>query len=251
MALSDNPSTKVGRARASFVHVRQLLWPIIVLALGLVCLASCNRMATPPAKQILKDADTKVAAGEFLDAIGLYESALDGSTRSADIHYRIALLYDDKMNDPLNALHHFKRYLMLTPSGSHAIEVKNYMKRDELALVTTLSGDSVVSRVEGARLKNENLELRKQLEERRVSEAHTAALAKDKRGATNPEKAAPAGKQGKKAARSYVVQPGDTLASISRKYYKSSSGWKKIRDADGKRIADPGKLKPGETVTVP
>ena len=52
-------------------------------------------------------------------------------------------------------------------------EVKNYMKRDELTLVTTLSGDSVVSRAEGARLKNENLDLRRQLEERRVAETRT------------------------------------------------------------------------------
>ena len=47
------------------------------------------------------------------------------------------------------------------------------------------------------------------------------------------------------------MQPGDTLASISRKFYKSSSGWKKIRDAEGNRIADPGNLQPGQTVTIP
>ena len=85
---------------------------------------------------------------------------------SAETHYRIALLYDDKMNDPLNALHHFKRYLTLTPTGPHANQVKDYMKRDELALVTNLSGDAVVSHAEAARLKNENLSLRQQLAER-------------------------------------------------------------------------------------
>jgi len=206
-------------------------------------------MATPPAKQLLKDADAKAAEGEFLRAINLYENGLDGTSRSADIHYTIALLYDDKMNDPLSALHHFKRYLTLAPGGAHVSEVKNYMKRDELALVTTLSGDSVVSRAEGARLKKENFELRQQLEERRAAEARTAALAKDKHSGTEADKTA-AGK-GKNGARLYVVQPGDTLASISRKFYKSSSGWKKIRDAEGNKIADPGSLKPGQTVTIP
>ena len=76
-------------------------------------------------------------------------------------------LYDDKMNDPLSALHHFKRYLTLSPNGSHAGDVKNSMKRDEVACVlTTLSGDSVVTRTEAARLRNENLNLHKELETR-------------------------------------------------------------------------------------
>ncbi len=136
---------------------------------ALVLFPSCNRMATPPAKQLLKDADARTASGDFLLAINLYEDALDGTERSAEIHYKLALLYDDKLGDSLNALHHFKRYLTLAPTGSHAEEVKGFMKRDELALLTTLSGDSVVSRAEAARLKNENLELRKQLDEQRTA----------------------------------------------------------------------------------
>src|SRR5437868_9405604 len=72
------------------------------------------------------------------------------------------------MNDPLNALHHYKRYLTLNPTGSRATEVKNFMKRDEVTLATTLSGDAIVTRSEAARLKNENLTLRKELADRTV-----------------------------------------------------------------------------------
>jgi LysM repeat protein len=228
---------------------RPRMFGAVVLALAL-CFASCNRLATPPAKQRLKDADAKASAGEFLQAIALYEDALDGTARSADIHYKLGLLYDDKMNEPINALHHWKRYLTLSPTGNHAAEVKGFMKRDELALVTSLSGDSVVSRTEAARLRNQNLELQKQIEDRRVADARSAALAKNQHGA-QAEKDAAVAKAGKKTARTYVVQEGDTLYSISRKFYKSSSGWKKIRDSDGQRIGDATKLKPGETVTIP
>ena len=217
----------------------------------LVGFAACNRMATPPAKQMLKDADAKAAEGEFLQAINLYEDALDGSARSADVHYRLALLYDDKMKDPLSAMHHFKRYLTLAPSGAHVSEVRNLMKRDELTLVTTLSGDSVVSRAEAARLKNENLNLQQQLADRRAAETRAAALTKDRPGGAESDKKAGVEQEGRKGPRTYVVQPGDTLASISRKFYKSSSSWKKIRDSDGNRITDPGKLQPGETVIIP
>ena len=212
------------------------------LALGLALgSAGCDRMITPRSAQIIKDAENKTADGNYLRAITLYESALDDSPRTADVHYRLALLYDDKMHDPLHALHHFKRYLTLAPSGPHANEVKSFMKKDELELGTTLSGDSVVSRAEAARLKNENLALRKELEDLRAhrpsDKAVTETKTTDKKSGATP--------------RTYVVREGDTLASISRKFYKSSGRWKKIRDANKSVIDDPAKLKPGMTLTIP
>src|SRR6476659_7919588 len=208
------------------------------LALGA---ASCDRMITPRNPQIIKDAENKTADGNFLRAITLYESALDDSPRSADVHYRLALLYDDKMHDPLHALHHFKRYLTLAPSGPHANEVKNFMKKDELELGTSLSGDAVVSRAEAARLKNENLALHKEVEDLRAHRTPDKPAADQK---TADKKPGP-------GPRTYVVREGDTLASISRKFYKSSGRWKKIRDANTNLIGDPTKLKPGMTLTIP
>src|SRR6476469_266560 len=189
------------------------------LALGT---ASCDRMITPRNAQIIKDAENKTADGNFLRAITLYESALDDSPRAAEVHYRLALLYDDKMHDPLHALHHFKRYLTLAPSGPHANEVKNFMKKDELELGTTLSGDAVVSRAEAARLKNENLAMRKELDEFRARHPTEKSVAETK----------PADKKAGPAPRTCVVRDGDTLASISRKFYKSSGRWKKIQNAN-------------------
>jgi LysM repeat protein len=217
------------------------------LFLGLALAApGCDRMISSHSTQVIKDAEAKTADGNYLRAITLYESALDGSAKTADIHYRLALLYDDKMNDPLHALHHFKRYLTLAPTGPHANDAKNFMKKDELALGTSLSGDSVVSRAEAARLKNENATLRKQLEDQR-SQIHGAATEK----APANDKTADASKKTPGKSRTYVVREGDTLASISRKFYKSSGRWKKIRDANRSVLDDPTKLKPGQTLTIP
>ena len=152
---------------------------LILLTAALVSGAACNRMVTPPRVQLIKDADARVQSGDLLVAINLYECALDGSPGSADIHYRLAMLYDEKMKDPLNAMHHFKRYLTVAPSGPRVEEVKNYMKQNELALLTDLSGDTVVSRGEAARLRNENLSLRQQLEDKRLAELRTAAANKE------------------------------------------------------------------------
>ena len=223
---------------------------VVLICIALFVTSGCNRMVTPRASQAVKDADRRVSDGDFLHAINLYESALDGSTGSAEIHYKLALLYDDKMKDPLSALHHFKRYLTIAPGGTRASDVKEFMKRDELALVTSMSGDSVVTRGEAARLKNENLNLRKQLEERSAQvRAATAVADKSGRGAKGDKTAGKATPKG--PSRSHVVQPGDTLFSLSRLYYNSPDKWKAILDANEKSIDDPGKLKIGQTLTIP
>lgn len=233
-----------------FLDVRlQEMFAISLCLVLAVTTGGCDRMITPRNAQVIKDAESKSADGNYLRAITLYESALDGSAKSADIHYRLALLYDDKMHDPLNALHHFKRYLTLAPSGPHATEVKNFMKKDELELGTSLSGDSVVSRAEAARLKNENLTLRKELEDQRAR-LHSATTEKAS-GDGRDEKTSGASKKSLGKSRSYVVRDGDTLASISRRFYKSSGHWKKIRDANRTIVDDPGKLKAGQTLTIP
>ena len=216
----------------------------IIFICGLA--GACDRMGGSRSSKLMEDADSKSAQGDFVRAIDLYEAALDDSenTRNAKVHYKLALLYDDKLNDPVSALHHFKRYLALTPNGPHANEVKNSMKHDEIAALTALSGDSVIPRSEAAQLRNENLNLRKQLE------ARTASLRigseKSQTKDVSSRIISP-----KKGDRSYVVQPGDTLFSISRKFYKSSKHWKEIRDANEKNIRDPKKLTAGQTLIIP
>jgi len=158
------------------------------------------------------------------------------------VHFKLALLYDDKMNDPLHALHHFKRYLVLDPNGAHAADVKDFMKRDEVALGTSLSGDSVVTRTEAARLRNENLNLHRQIDVGPTKPRPTADKSPSRHG--DKEKA-----ESKKTT--YRVKEGDTLASISRKFYKTSKRWKEIREANEKKVDDPDNLKEGVTLTIP
>src|SRR6266513_4347888 len=204
----------------------------------LVLLSACDRMVTSRNTRLVKEADWKAAQGDYLWAINLYEAALDGTPQSAEVHFKLALLYDDKINDPLHALHHFKRYLVLDPNGSHAVEVKDFMNRDEVALGTSMSGDSVVTRTEAARLRNENLNLHRQID---------AGPAKPR--SSPPRHGEKEKVESKKT--SYTVKDGDTLASISRKFYKTSKRWKEIRDANEKKIDDPDNLKAGLTLTIP
>ena len=218
-----------------------LAWLSIVFVL---CLYGCDRMSSSRRTQLIQDADAKSAQGDFARAISLYEAALDDSPRCAEVHYKLALLYDDKLSDPVSALHHFRRYLELNPAGPHTADVKKSIKHDEIAALTALSGDSVITRSEAARLRNENLNLHRELETRT---APARSLTEKSRKAD----AAPKETASEKRDRSYVVQSGDTLFSISRKFYKSPKRWKDILEANGKSIHDPKRLTVGQTLVIP
>jgi tetratricopeptide (TPR) repeat protein len=210
-----------------------------------LCFIGCERLLPSRYSQLVQDADSKAANGDFQRAINLYEAALDDSPRCAEVHYKLALLYDDKLNDPVSALHHFRRYLALSPNGSHANDAKNSIQRDELAALTSLSGDSVVTRAEAARLRNENLTLYRQLDAR--TGTSQSALGKPQTREAAPTKAGAS----KSGPRTYVVREGDTLASISRKFYKSSRRWHQILEANKGSIHNPKKLTVGQTLIIP
>src|SRR5205809_2923164 len=186
------------------------VWWSLFLACGFV---GCDQLTSSRYSQLMQEAVAKWEQGNFERAINLYEAALDDSPRCAEIHYKLALVYDDKLNDPVRALNHFRRCLALSPNVAHTNEVKNSIKRDEVAVLTTLSGDSVVTRSEAARLRNENLDLHKELEAR--AGTLRSGPEKSKTGDASSTKNA----SKKAGGRTYIVQSGDTLASISRKFY--------------------------------
>ena len=240
MRRTDNPQPRCSRYFS--LRSPNAIGRSVCLLLIVICgLAGCDRVGSSRYAQLMQDAENKSAQGDFERAVNLYEAALDDSPRGAEVHYKLALLYDDKLNDPVSALHHFKRYLALTPNGPHAKDVKQSIKRDEIAALTTLSGDSVITRAEAAQLRNENLMLHKQVEERAAS-----------RTALEKLEAADARKPGtKKGGQTYVAQSGDTLVSISRKFYKSPKRWKAILEANKKSIRDPKDLTVGQTIVIP
>jgi nucleoid-associated protein YgaU len=162
-------------------------------------------------------------------------------------------------------------------------------------MVSRLSDGTVLPAREASRLKNENLELRKQLTELRQgpsapAEAGTRAVADPAPtpsstptlvvAATPPPAPAPAATPqpeirralpitaevspdvtgapraeavtaATKTARTYTVAKGDTLAGIARKFYRNSSQWPKIAEANKDVLPDPTKLKVGMLLNIP
>src|SRR4051812_13968919 len=103
----------------------------------------------------------KGKAGDYRGAVTLYEAVLDRTPQTAEGHYRLAVIYDEKLTSPLEALDHFQRYLPLAPKGAFPKGALGYKKEGDLKLLNALNTGTPMSEEEAVELKNQNLFLRK------------------------------------------------------------------------------------------
>lgn len=52
-------------------------------------------------------------------------------------------------------------------------------------------------------------------------------------------------------ARTYTVEPGDTLWAIAERFYGSGNLWTRIHEANRDKIKDPDLIQPGWVLTIP
>ena len=213
---------------------------LLVLLVAVSC-AGCDRLFEKGTKDEIASAEKKAKAGDYRGAIKIYEAVLDGTAATAEVHYRLAVIYDEKLKSPVDALHHFQRYLELAPKGAFAKDALAYKKEGDLKLLTKLSVGTPLTQEEAARLKNENLALRKQIVDLRAQK--TLAMAATAKG--DPKAPLPPG------AKTHIVQSGETLATISQKYYKTRNRTQDLLDANHNQLGGKTTIRPGQTLIIP
>ena len=60
-----------------------------------------------------------------------------------------------------------------------------------------------------------------------------------------------AGAAAPSAAKTYTVQPGDTLSKIAKEHLGSVGAYMKIFEANRDQLTDPDKIKPGQVLRLP
>ena len=147
----------------------------VLCAAGLLSLGGCDLLTISQSGRGIREGNDAVLRGEFQKAVQHYESALDGTLLTAEAHYRLGLVYEDKLKNQVAALHHFERYLELAPQGQFSTDVRGYVDRLRLVIVSRLAEGTVVPAREATRLKNENLELRQEIAELRDQQSKATA----------------------------------------------------------------------------
>ena len=217
------------------MRMRGILFSLVILW----GVSGCDKVDSQ--REAMEAGDRKVKEGAYRNAIRNYEDALDGTAKTADVHYKIAVLYDDKLKEPLDAIHHYDRYLDMEPTGGHAKEAKAARSDCDRRLQAKMSKEGFMTTGEAARLRNENESLRKLVTDLRNPKTAVASRAANP---GVPDKLPPGSHQ-------YTVESGDTLASIANKFYKNRAMAANIKDANFNQLNGTDRIKPGQVLIIP
>jgi LysM repeat protein len=185
---------------------------------------------------------------DYQGAIDSYEKAVQVNPRSASAHFELALLYEDKVNDPAAAIYHYQSFLKLCSRSDNKIDAAQQhvvsCKVELAKSVASLAPLPPSAQTNMEKLLLENRDLKMQLEKLKDdwrlqrlqgssnpppsdpgTQANPPRLTRGPadsevaRSNANPPGAPMAGHLATGgAARTHTVKSGETLAAIARKY---------------------------------
>ncbi len=173
---------------------------------------------------LMQRALAKAQTGDTEGAIHVYQKILDLNPSMARAHLDIAILFDDNRNDPIRAIYHYQRYLELRPATEKRTMIESRMRLARHKLMSTLQKKRLEGSPEDiAELKRQNAELRDRIAQLQVELEKAKAVSQAR--ACEPTPPRPIDKQksvfvftANPQQVEYVVQPGDTLHTIARRY---------------------------------
>lgn len=210
--------------------------------------------------QMLRSGQDQVALEAFLKVI---------EKRNGDApesHLDVGKIYLDHIHDPIAAIYHFRKYLELRPSSPQSPVVRELIDTAKKEFARTLPGQPLDDHYERVdlldlveRLQNENESMKAELDAIRAQplltegqSSPTTAVRSDIRTSPAPSaitRTTPQPISG--ANRRHVVTRGETLYSISKRYYGSGNRWREIYLANRSVMTSETDLKVGTRLVIP
>lgn len=213
---------------------------------------------------------SRVNSLDFKGAIESFEKALEANPKSAQAHFELGWLFDQKEPDPASAIYHYERYLKLSPNSGKEEMVKTRISacKQQLAQNVSLAPGMEKQQRDLEQLAEENRKLREDLEKWRayasrlqsstnqpgtvlpgapVAQASGSGLTTAARTAT-PDITSPGRSRTPTATnpRTHLVKAGETPTVIARKY-----GIKVDALMAANPRLDPRRLHVGQVLNIP
>ena len=217
--------------------------------------------------------------GNVPEAMSAFLKVVEKRKDAPESHFELGRIYLDNMNDPIQAIYHFRKYLELKPNSQVSPMVRQMIDTAQKKFAASLPESPFENNVRRMELEEllqkvqkENIELKQRLDAaantidalkatQRVSVAatptrqtqprQTAQTAATSGGQRVPQQQSAPIEVKRDTPATYTVQPGDTLSNVSRKVYGTKNRWREIFNANRDRMATPESLKPGQVLRIP
>lgn len=235
-----------------------------IFCISLFAFSGCDSVSNFQAGNPKEKAEQAVAAKDYAKAVRFFEEAIDGTPKTAELHYQLAIIYDNHLKETkglkasdyaICAIHHYKRTLALAPSEKKKAEIEKSIDRLSRDLAIRLGEEGLVSKAEAIRIRNENEALKKQIsffrEDKNKNAQKPGKPPTDSKGFSKVPQTREAEQAIDANTRTYTVKKGDTLATIAKKFYNSKERWKDIVDANHNQLQGGTNLRDGQILIIP
>jgi len=187
-------------------------------------------------------------------ALESFLRVIDSRKGAAESHLEAGRMYID-LKEPLSAIYHFNEYIRLKPTSDQSKIVRQMIKTAEKLYLEQIPGrplepDAIGTTDQNSqiqKLRAENEKLKRDISEltriNKVSEVPMSNSASTTGTKTTSSSS--------KSSVTYMIKSGDTLTSISKKFYGTELRKTEIYNANKTKIKNPTKLQVGVTIEIP
>ena len=243
---------------------------LIASLCALSVIVGCN----PGSVEVVSETDEKQyqlakdykSQGRTADALRAFLRVVEARRNAPESHFEAGYIYLNAMSDPIKAIYHFDQYLQLNPDSPQARQVRQLIETAEKTFARQLPAQPYEGELdrmdmmelvnslkqENNRLKRELVatQLRLQNLENRVSSS-TIRTETQQQSTYGQNQSATRSPTPASVPRTYTVQSGDSLSSISRTMYGTPSRWIDIYQANRDQLSSENALRLGQELRIP
>jgi len=220
--------------------------------------------------------------GRIEEALSAFLRVIDARRDAPESHLEAGYIYLRTMRDPVRAIYHFDRYLQFKPQSPQASQVRQLIETAQKEFARQLPAQPYEGELDRLdlmelvkSLKRENETLKRELvaaqnrvsqlenvvgQARRIPQPEASTRIVQSQPQSRPPAAGtpPRTTNNRNTApdpasvpRSYTVQSGDTLSTISARFYGTPSRWIDIYQANRDRLSSENALRVGQEIRIP
>jgi len=256
-------------------HRMNCIWIPALFALMSACSPSDVEVVSETNEKQYQLGQDYKSQGRIEEALSAFLRVIDARRDAPESHLEAGYIYLRTMNDPIRAIYHFERYLQFKPQSPQAGQVRQLIETAQKEFARQLPAQpyqgeleriDMMDLVKNLREENEGLKRELVAAEQRVSQLENV-LAQARRMPAPQVTPAPTAASRQQPPRSstvattppnpqdvprtYTVQSGDSLTSISRRFYGTPSRWIDIYQANRDRLASENALRVGQEIRIP
>lgn len=266
----------------SFLHGRFLFITFCLVALFSGCAPSGVEVVSEVDEKQYQLAKRYQSEGRTEDALSAFLRVIDARRDAPESHLEAGYIYLQAMKDPVRAIYHFERYLQFKPQSPQAPQVRQLVETAQKEFARQLPAQPYQGELDRIDLmelvkhmKTENASLKRDLAqaETRLKQLQNVVadsgtqrvtgnlsgqqprtsqpLASERVQRPSPTQPSPQVVDPTTVPRSYTVQSGDSLSTISRRFYGTPSRWIDIYQANRDRLSSENALRVGQTLRIP